>query len=454
MTEYRIEDDLIITKRYKVLLIAEAANPEWVSVPLIGWSLSRALSKVADVHLVTQVRNRDAIVRAGLVEGTDFTAVNSEAIAAPLWKLGNRFGLGEGLGWTLIQATNAISYPWFERLIWRAFGERLKAGEFDIVHRITPVSPAISSPIAGWLKRAGVPFIVGPLNGGVPWPKGFEAEMRNEREWLSRVRSAYKLLPGRRSTLRADAILVGARWTAKDIPKANHARCIMLPENAIDASRFNLQATYGDLPLRACFIGRFAPLKGTDMLIEAAMPLLQDGRLMLDMIGDGPLMNKMKSMVRAGGVQEAVRFHGWLPHQEVQKVASQSSLFAFPSIREFGGGAVLEAMALGLVPLVADYGGPGELVTEDTGFKVPMGTRDQVVRGFRAELERIAADPDSLRAIGDRAKARVDSLFTWERKAEQILDVYAWALGERDEKPNFFGEVDEPSQVPVGVGPS
>ena len=435
-----------MAKRYKILLIAEAANPEWVSVPLIGWSLYQALSKVADVHLVTQVRNRDAIVRAGLVEGVDFTSVDSEAVAAPLWKLTNRLGIGEGLGWTLIQATNEMAYPWFERLVWKAFGKRLEAGEFDIVHRITPVSPAISSPIAARLKRIGVPFVVGPLNGGVPWPKGFESEMHKEKEWLSLLRSAYKLMPGRRSTLRADAILLGARATVADIPKAHHERCILLPENAIDRTRFNRQATHGGLPLRACFIGRFAPLKGTELLLEAAMPLLKERRLRLDMIGDGPLMGPLKSMVETGGVQDAVQFHGWLPHQKVQEVACQSSLFAFPSIRDFGGGAVLEAAALGLVPLVADYGGPAELVTEDIGFKVPMGTRDEVIQGFRAQLERIAADPDSLKSIGERAKARVESLFTWERKADQILSIYAWVLGARTEKPCYFGTIEDVSE--------
>ena len=72
-------------RSYRILLIAEAANPKW-GVPL-GWSLYQALAKVAHVHLVTQVRNRDALVRTGLVEGKDFTSVDNEWLASPLYKL-------------------------------------------------------------------------------------------------------------------------------------------------------------------------------------------------------------------------------------------------------------------------------------------------------------------------------------------------------------------------------
>lgn len=426
--------------RPRVLLIAEAANPEWVSVPLVGWSLCRALAEVADVHVVTQIRNRDAFLRAGLIEGTDFTAVDSEALARPLWRLGNFLSGGEGRGWTIQQAINTISYPYFEHLVWTRFGAAIKAGAYDVVHRVTPLSPVQQSPIAAKCRRAGVPFVLGPINGGVPWPKGFETEMARENEWLSRLRGLYRALPGRQGTLRADAILAGSRQTLRDIPAQHQGRCVYLPENAIDPARFWRQAdhsaTLAGGPMRACFIGRLVPLKGVDMLIAAAAPLLASGRMTLDIVGDGPMAEDLRRQAAPFG--DAVRFHGWKTHSEVQDIAASCTLLTFPSIREFGGGVVLEAMALGLCPIVIDYAGPAELVSDDTGYKVAITNRAGVIEGLGARLVHCAENPAEVAAKGHAARDWVQAHFTWGRKAAQIARVYAWVLGKTGPKPDLF----------------
>jgi glycosyltransferase involved in cell wall biosynthesis len=182
------------------------------------------------------------------------------------------------------------------------------------------------------------------------------------------------------------------------------------------------------------------PYKGPDMLLEAATPLLQAGRMRLDMIGDGPMMESLQAQGLANGIGDAVNFHGWLDHMQVQQIAKDSTLFAFPSIREFGGGVVLEAMALGLVPLIVDYAGPAELVTEETGYKVPLGNRNEIIDCFRVKLEKLASDPSELEHLSRKARARVSTYFTWASKAQQVREVYDWVMTNGSARPEPMSE--------------
>ncbi len=94
------------TTPIRALLIAEAANPEWVSVPLVGWSHATALLQRVDGHLVTQVRNQPAIERTTLPrEG--FTTIDSELVAKLLWQVGSFVKGGQGKGWTTLTAFSA-----------------------------------------------------------------------------------------------------------------------------------------------------------------------------------------------------------------------------------------------------------------------------------------------------------------------------------------------------------
>jgi len=414
----------------RVLLIAEACNPEWVSVPLEGWSHSRAIASLTGAHLVTQVRNRDAILRAGLVEGRDFTAIDSEAIAGRVYKLASLLRGGAGKGWTTVAGLSAITYPYFEHLIWKQFESRIRAKEFDIVHRITPLSPTTPSLLATRCRRAGTPFVLGPLNGGVPWPRQFDAARRAEKEWLSYVREAYKLMPGYLATRRdAAALIIGSRDTMAQMASSYRSKCVYIAENAIDPARFTARRTRkATRPLRLVFIGRLVPYKGADMLVEAVAPLARAGLVQLDIIGDGPQKQQLVELVKREGVEQSVRLDGWVEHKLLQHRLAEADLFTFPSIREFGGAVALEAMAVGVVPMVVNYGGPAELVTPETGYLVPMGTRAQIIERFRTILQQLAGDPSPIEIKSAAALERAHTQFTWEAKARQTLEVYRSVL--------------------------
>ena len=303
-------------RRHRVLLVAEAANPEWTSVPLIGWKLSRALANVADVHLVTQVRNRDAIIRTGLIEGRDFAAIDNERVAAPVSKLAGMIRGGAGKGWTTKTALSSLAYYSFEFELWRQFKSRLTAHEFDLVHRITPLSPTSQSIIAKRLAKLGIPFVIGPLNGGVPWPKNFLERQYAEREWLSHIRRLYKLMPSYRSTRRySSAIIVGSKYTYEEMPQWAKHKCTYIPENGVDSGYCEgPMKGLASLPLKAAFVGRLVPYKGADMLLEAAADFLKAGQLQLHIIGDGPQRPLLEMMVDRLDIRSSVHFDGWVPH--------------------------------------------------------------------------------------------------------------------------------------------
>jgi glycosyltransferase involved in cell wall biosynthesis len=433
------------SRRPRVLVVAEAANPEWTSVPLVGWKLVRALSNVADIHFVTHVRNRDAILRQGLVEGRDFTAIDNEAFARRFSRLAEMMGGRSGKGWTTRTAFSSLAYYSFEAELWRQFAGRLNSRQFDIVHRVTPLSPTTPSLLAKRLAKIGVPFVIGPLNGGIPWPKGFRDVQHEEREWLAHLRGAFKFLPGYRSTRKySSAIIVGSEYTFSEMPTWCRRKCVYIPENAVDLNAVTTPTRTADRsPLSAGFVGRLVPYKGADILIEAASGFLKAKQLRLSFAGDGPQRPALEALVDRLGVESSVKFHGWLPHFEAQKVLGDCDVMIFPSIREFGGGVVVEAMAQGVAPIVADYGGPSELVDELTGIKVPFHDRESLIQGFKTAIKLIIERPDILVALGSAGRQKVIANLTWEAKAHQILHVYETVMAKSED----FGSLGYPARL-------
>ena len=73
-------------RRLRVLLVAEAANPNNTSVALIGWSFSRAIAQLTDAHLAFELRNRADIVATGLAPA-EFTAIDNRHWQGAAWNI-------------------------------------------------------------------------------------------------------------------------------------------------------------------------------------------------------------------------------------------------------------------------------------------------------------------------------------------------------------------------------
>jgi glycosyltransferase involved in cell wall biosynthesis len=421
--------------RIRVLLLADSCNPDWVSLPAVAYKACRAIAELADVVLVTNRRNQPAISRVGCGRAS-VVYVDNETVASPLYRLGKILRGGDSVAWTTNVALLYPSYLAFEWHVWRRFRSELAAGAFDVVHRLTPMSPTIPSPMATW---SPVPFVLGPLNGGLPWPASYRRELRREREHLTFFRAAFRLLPYHRSTYaRARVILAAFPHTIDDLPRLSRGSALDFPEVGVDSALFHPpDRERADGRLTFLFAGRLVPYKCADVLIEAfaRSPTLRRHRLLF--VGDGPEKPALLELVAAHGLSASVEFLGWKDQAEVAELMRSADVFAFPSIRELGAGVVIEAMACGCVPVVVDYGGPGGLVDDTCGIRVPLGPKPDLVAGFTRALELLATDRAQLLPLRSAGARRASTSYSWEAKACKMIEVYEWALGRHSIRPSF-----------------
>jgi glycosyltransferase involved in cell wall biosynthesis len=413
-------------EKLKVLLIVEQCNPEWASVPLEGFRYHAALSRLAEVTLVTHVRNQAALVRAG---------VTGETVFMPESRAGQLYGklagwLSEYHGHINWPVRHALSYPAYAEFDWRVFhklGEAVARGSYDVVHVFTPIMPRYPARIVKACRNT--PFILGPVNGGLPFPAGFEDIAKKEFDRFTFLRGFARYIPGyRRTYQRADKILAGSGATLRMLRKifaVTGDRFELLHENGVQSEFFVDRAPRLNHAIRLLFVGRLVPYKCADLVIEAMNLLAPDirRRAALTIVGDGPERENLERSAQKLGIAGQVTFAGWVPQERTLEFYRQSDIFCFPSVREFGGAVVLEAMAAGLPCIVADYGGIAEYVTEGTGYRISLDSREHLRRQLTRRIEDLARDGELLAGMSARAIERARE-FTWDSKAHRTVNIY------------------------------
>ena len=111
-------------------------------------------------------------------------------------------------------------------------------------------------------------------------------------------------------------------------------------------------------PARILVVARLIPIKGVNVAIDAVSELRKRyGNVQLDIVGDGPSRAELEKQVSAMGLKGAVRFHGPLAAQDIQRLSDLAHIFLHTCVTidgdQEGQGLVLqEAQAAGL-PIVA-----------------------------------------------------------------------------------------------------
>jgi glycosyltransferase involved in cell wall biosynthesis len=137
--------------------------------------------------------------------------------------------------------------------------------------------------------------------------------------------------------------------------------------------------------LRVVALGRLAPAKGFETLIEAAR-LLDDPRVTFDIVGEGPDQVALQKQIDRTRSRSQVRLLGH--RNNPFPLVARGNVFVLTSIRESFGNVLIEALALG-VPIIATncpYG-PAEILDHGKyGVLVPVSDAPALAEALRKLL--------------------------------------------------------------------
>ncbi len=171
------------------------------------------------------------------------------------------------------------------------------------------------------------------------------------------------------------------------------------------------------------FMARFVEEKGVYQLIEAVALLKEEfPKLTLVMGGDGPEMAGLQAKAKALGVDDQVKFPGYLRRREKAVVFDEATVFVFPSYFWEGlPNAVLEAMGSGLPILANPIAGVPEVMTDpENGLFLSEVTGEDIA----AKLRIMLSDPVYMAETSKRNLEKAWSRYEAAVVSRRIEDIY------------------------------
>ncbi|MGD8532301.1 MAG: glycosyltransferase family 4 protein [Gammaproteobacteria bacterium] len=301
--------------------------------------------------------------------------------------------------------------------------------KFDIAHQFTPIALRYPTPLAEFQ----IPYVIGPLGGSLDTPPGFAAECRSSA-WYTHLRRLdhWRLRRDptlRRSYARAAAVLGVAPYVGELLQHASPRRFEVISELGIDRLAPARHPSGTGTVLRLVHVGRAVRTKGLRDAVRALARLPDDVSVHLDVAGQGEELPTCKELARSLGVADRITFHGQVSRETVETLYSTADAFLFPSFREPSGSVVFEALRHGLPVITTDRGGPGFVVDQSCGIRVPAVDPDQLAADLADAITRLARDPGLMLRYAEGARERIASIGLWDNKIQWLLDLYSQVFG-------------------------
>ena len=307
----------------------------------------------------------------------------------------------------------------------------VEEGLVDVVFEPIPIAPkAVSCQYA-----LGVPVVIGPMCGGLSFPPAFRYM---DPPWVSftlgitRILSQVlnRLIPGKHQ---ATFLVVGNPRAKQALPKGLKAEVVQVIESGVELNAITpnpFPRRDPSQPARFAYFARFVDWKGIEFLVEAFPKVLERTNAVLDLIGDGDLLEATKAQAERLGISDHVVFYGRVPLARGLEIVNNADAYMATGIRECGGLTLLEALGSGTPVIAANWMAPGDYIDETSGIRVDVSSRQAFIDGLADAMVQIAENPELQKRLSVGALERSKSnYFGWEAKSKRILDILIEATG-------------------------
>jgi glycosyltransferase involved in cell wall biosynthesis len=167
-------------------------------------------------------------------------------------------------------------------------------------------------------------------------------------------------------------------------------------------------------------ISRIEENKGILDIISAAKILKEDGRnFEINFVGDGPLVSECGQLVNEYGLNDEIKFLGYL--KSTKEIYLKSDIFVSASHNEGLGLNIIEAMICGLPVVVTGVGGVPEIVDHKVnGFVVDHGDPEQLGEALLLMMK----NSKLRREYGRKGREKVVGKFSMDRMIAQYISLY------------------------------
>jgi colanic acid/amylovoran biosynthesis glycosyltransferase len=230
---------------------------------------------------------------------------------------------------------------------------------------------------------------------------------------------------------KGELFTVGSEFMKRRLVKlgAPENRLVTLPMG-VDLSRFRFVGSRKNPneEIRLLTVARLIEGKGVEYAIRAIALLKEKySRLRYQIVGDGPLREKLVELTNTLHINGHVIFLGALPQESITEVYRDAQIFVLPSVQaesgwEEGQGVVLaEAQATGLPIIATRTGGIPESIRDGVSG-VLVAPRDPAA--LAAAIEQLASQPDKWSEMGSAGRAYVEENFDIEWLNDRLVSLY------------------------------